>query len=65
MPDRVELITKTWVFRADQVAWLERLRAERPGASMSDIVRDVVDYGFLPYEAARARLLAAPEPSIA
>jgi hypothetical protein len=54
--EKVELVNKGYMLRRDQADEIERLRDERPGAALSDIVRDVIDAG-LPAYRERQRLI--------
>lgn len=51
-----ELVSKGYVIRRDQAERIERYLEGRPGASRSDIVRDLLDAGFGEYERQRAML---------
>lgn len=48
--ERVELVNKGYMLRRDQADEIERLRDARPGAALSDIVRDIIDFGLPAYK---------------
>lgn len=52
--DRVELVNKGYMLRRDQADEIERLRSERPGSALSDIVRDIIDAGLPAYRERQA-----------
>lgn len=45
-----ELVSKGYMLRRDQAEEIEALAAARPGSSLSDVVRELVDFGIPAYK---------------
>lgn len=45
-----DLVSKGYMLRRDQAEEIEALAAARPGASLSDIMRELVDFGIPAYK---------------
>lgn len=45
-----DLVNKSYMLRRDQAEEIEAMTASRPGASLSDIMRELVDFGIPAYK---------------